>query len=301
MPAEAIHLSALEDSIQRSSARGFLAPGERRAEARLGALFVDLPYFDRFPRAVARYLLKLPVTASAWGDIFHWQAPVALGKRLLVAARGLRGARSSRESGERLLAIGLGYFSHLAVDAAIHPSVNRLARRRAARLGDRVLRQHNEVEKFQSILFHEERHGFDFMGRPFLASYIEAGAAPLLYRDAEIAGAVAQALRAVLGRAPSGEQFARWTKGYGQYGRLISSPLGKTIAPEPEKQAMRPEVYESEDGPFVERFRVAVLRSRAYLDAALAFAEDPTTEAALDRQVPEGSIDEPHYPSEEEP
>src|SRR5690242_16460580 len=127
MPAEAIHLSALEDSMQGSRALAFLTPSLRRAGARLGAVFVDLPYFDYFPVKVARYFLKLPVVSSRFGDLLHQAAPVGLGKRLLRAAARLRARSSTKAEGELLLSFALGYFSHLAVDAAIHPSVNRLA------------------------------------------------------------------------------------------------------------------------------------------------------------------------------
>jgi hypothetical protein len=112
------------------------------------------------------------VAQTKWGDQFHEKAPVGVGVRFLQEAKALREKPSSRAAGDWLLAMSLGYFSHLAVDSAIHPSVNRLARHRAQTVGLTPARQHNEVEKFQSIIYHEERNGFDFMGEPFLAYYI---------------------------------------------------------------------------------------------------------------------------------
>jgi hypothetical protein len=69
MPVEAVHLSGLVDSLATSSAwvrRATSGPYHRAA--RLGALFVDLPYFDRFSLAVARYALRQPQAPSTMGS-----------------------------------------------------------------------------------------------------------------------------------------------------------------------------------------------------------------------------------------
>lgn len=297
MPAEAIHLSALSDSIEGSRARAFLSGAGPRYAARVGATFIDTPYFDRFPIAVMRYVLKRPVSVSRWGDVFHHRAPAGLGKAFLRQARRLRERTSTREAGDLFLGFALGYFSHLAIDSGIHPSVNRIAKVRAARLNDSPSRQHNEVEKFQSIIFHEERHGFDFMGKSFLQGFIEADG-NLLYDQPDARDALALSMREVLGEYPGIDLLRRWNDGYRQYGWLISGPAGLRVAPPALKEEVRPEVYEGVDGPFVERFRVGVVRSRRYLDAAFSFAEGELSEAELDATAPEGSIDEPPYASE---
>src|SRR5262249_9753174 len=140
-------------------------------------------------------------------------------------------------------ALSLGYFSHLAVDTAIHPLVNRLARNRARRLNDRPERQHTEVEKFKSILFHEERLGFDFMGRPELWAYIAVDAAVLL-QSPPLFHAVLAAVKDTLGRTLTLPFLQRCLRGYGQYAWLISSPVGKTILPAAAKEAVRAESYD---------------------------------------------------------
>ncbi len=290
MPAEAVHLSALHDSLPGSPARALLRAHPR--EARLGAVFVDLPYFDHFVLAVLRYLLKLPVTGSAWGAAFHFEQPVGLGKALVRRAAALRDEPDARAEGDRLLAFALGDFSHLAVDTALHPLVNRLARERARRLGDRVARQHTEVEKFQSILLHEERFGFDFMGRPELAEHIRVDGRALLGSrrlSAEVRGALDEAL----GRSPPERLVRRWLRGYRQYVWLIAGPVGKTILPPAAKAAVREEAYDA--CQFPDHFEAAITLSRRYLEAALTFAETPydvRAESALDATAPEGPIDE---------
>jgi hypothetical protein len=298
MPAEAIHLSALSDSIVGSSAEKLLRTKTTREAAKVGAMFVDMPYFESFPLVVIKYLLKRPVAVAAWGDRFHYETPVSLGIAFLRGAQRLLEKSGSREAGEWSLGMALGYFSHLAVDSAIHPSVNRLAQQRALALQDTTARQHNEVEKFQSILYHEERHGFDFMGEPFLAHYIKTQPEPI-WSDSEISSVIFPALQEVFGRAITPKLFKNWSSGYRQYGALISSALGKTIAPPKQKEQMHPEVYQSKsEGAFTEKFKVAVWRSRRYIDAALSFVQHQLSEEQLLQIAPEGSIDNPPYPSE---
>jgi Zinc dependent phospholipase C len=298
MPAEAIHLSALSDSILGSSAEKFLSTKATREAAKVGAMFVDLPYFEDFPLVVLKYLLKRPVAVTVWGDRFHDETPIGLGIEFLRGAQKLLEKPSSRTSGEWALAMALGYFSHLAVDSAIHPSVNRLARHRALALQDTAARQHSEVEKFQSILYHEERHGFDFMGEPFLAHYIKTQPEPI-WSDSEVSAVIFPSLQKVFGRSVAPKTVKNWASGYRQYGALIASALGKTIAPLKQKEQMRPEVYQNKlEGAFTDKFKVAVWRSRRYLDAALAFAQHQLSEERLLQIAPEGSIDNPPYPSE---
>lgn len=289
MPAEAIHLSALEDSIRGSRAAALLSTQRGYADARLGAVLIDFPYFDRFALGVLRYLAKRPVAVSPWGDAFHQRAPVAIGKGLLRAARRLSERASSRDDGDRVLAVALGYCSHLAVDTVIHPLVNRLAKARAHRLGDTPARQHNEVEKFHSILFHEARFGFDFMGRDALRAHITVDV-DTVTRFAPVADAWRCAVTAALDHTPTDRERERWGRGYRQYVALLSSPLGKTLMPDRVKEEVRGEVYDG--AGFSACFDEAVVSSRRYLDAALGFAESGD-DAAFDAVVPEGSIDDP--------
>ena len=288
MPAEAVHVSALSDSIVGSAAASMLSVGGLRDDARLGAVMIDLPYFDRFALGVARYLLGRPVAVSRWGDAFHRRAPVALGKGLLTAARRLRARASSRQDADRVLAVALGYFSHVAVDRVLHPLVDAQARARAARLRDSVAHQHAEVEKFHSVLLHEERLGFDFMGKAALAEHIGVDARATVELR-ELSFAWRDAVIGAIGAAPEHAARRRWARGYGQYVALLSSPAGKLLVPERVKAEVRPEVY---DGVFAAEFTRAVELSRRTLDAALALV-DTGDDAAFDAAVPEGSIDPP--------
>lgn len=276
MPAEGVHFSALDDSGFATTHPGAL---------RLGAVFVDLPYFERFPRAVLRYLLERPPAASRWGDVTHHRAPIAVGRGLVEEAQRLGG-----DEGAWLRALALGYICHAAVDRTVHPHVNALAARRAERLGDTPARQHLEIEKYQSILFHDARLGFEVMGTRALYEHCRVDAAPL-WRPGRVGDAVQRVLLAAWGEAPTRETLRGWSRGYAQYVTLISSPLGRRIAPRAEKERVRDEVFEG----FAAQFAQAVAQSKRWLHALDAYARDATFDASaraeLERVMPEGTID----------
>jgi hypothetical protein len=291
VPVEAIHLSAFLDSLGQSRAREALADDQLRAIGRLGALVIDFPYFDRFPIGVLRHFLKLPTAVSAWGEALHHGRPVLVAKSMLERARTLRASDATAAEGARVLALALGFVSHLAVDAALHPLVNRLARARAARLNDHPLRQHSEVEKFHSVLFHEARLGFDFMGRRELREYI-AVPAHSVHHDPALRAAFRTGLATALKRTPSTALLRRWANGYVQYVWLLSSPAGKTLVPERVKQEVREEVFSGAWGSFDQAYALAVERSRAAIDGAFDFAQDAAHEATFDAVAPPGAIDD---------
>ncbi len=290
MPVEAIHLSAFSDSLASSTAASTLARPELFALGRLGSLAIDLPYFERFPLGVLRHFLKRPTAVSKWGEELHHGRPMLVAKSLLASARRLE-AEGASDSAQRVLALALGFVSHLAVDASLHPLINRLARERALRVGDDPLRQHTEVEKYQSVLFHEARNGFDFMGRPELASHISVPA-QLIHEDPALRAAFCAGIEAALGRVPGDALLIDWARGYRQYVWLVSSLAGKTLAPAAEKRAMHPQVYAGAWGTFPAAYDEAVASSRRALDCAFSFARDGRGESELDAALPPGAIDD---------
>jgi hypothetical protein len=285
MPAEAIHLSALEDT--RSAVDGAIARAiaAHSREARLGAVLVDLPYFENFPVELARYVLRRTPRPSLWGDRLHRVAPSRVGLELLRAAR-----RGGTRRGP-LTALALGYLSHAAVDHALHPLVNRLARVRAKANSSTEAAEHREVEKFQSILFHERRLGSDRMGTRDLLAYIDIDGARV-FSDGALRTAVDGALHAALGESPGSRRWQGWSRGYWQYTRVLGSPLGKLPAPPAAKDREREELYLAPH--FDAAYLRAVERSRRWVTAGfVALDGDRLTDENWFTKVPEGSIDDP--------
>lgn len=294
MPAEAVHLSALQDTLTGASGQvaALVARPELREAARLGAVFVDLPYFESFPRALLNYVLKRPQRPSRWGDIFHHRTPIAVGRALAEAGAALQQSRATHSEGQYLQALALGYFSHAAVDTSAHPQINAMAHERARRLGSTHGQQHQEVEKFQSIFLHEQRFGFDFMGTATLREHILIDMRPLL-EPGPIASAVRAALLRCHGEAPDPGPVRSWVGGYRSYVRLLCSPFGKTIAPAAAKQRARPELFDAVDFPA--RFAAAVAQSRRWVATLCDYLQDGRFDdsalSAFARAIPEGSID----------
>lgn len=287
MPVEAIHISAFVDSLLASSAPATLRSGELLGLGRLGCLVIDLPYFERFPLGVLRYLLHRPTAQSAWGEQLHMGNPVSAAESMLERARELGSARLS--------ALALGFVSHLAVDRSLHPLVNRLARERALRLGGDPAHHHTEVEKYHSVLFHQDRMGFDFMGERALRVHIEVEA-EAVHQDPVLHEALERGFSCVAGAPPGRAAWERWARGYRQYVWLVSSPAGKRLAPADARRRERPALYQGVWGNFADAYAIAVGRSREVIDAALAWLHAPAGEAASAREafgraLPPGPID----------
>ena len=294
MPAEAIHLSAWADTQLSASTyvRSATSTPVLAEAARAGALLVDLPYFESFHVAVWKYLRKQPQRPSRWGDMTHNLRPIELALKLGEAGVQLSRARATADAGQYLVALALGYISHAAVDTNMHPWINELAHQRAASLHSTHGQQHHELEKFQSILFHEQRLGFDFMGTLRLYRYIGVDFSPL-HQPGLIAQTVQAALRANKGEAPELAQLQNWVRGYGSYVLLLSSPLGKTIAPPAAKQQNRADTFETVDFPA--RFAEAVAQSKRWVqtlaDYLQSSAFDEPSRAHFFSYIPEGTID----------
>jgi|GEM_PF-3872423 len=290
MPVEAIHISAFLDSLARARVPAPFQRGRLRELGRLGSLVIDFPYFERFPVGVMRYLLKRPTATSRWGAALHLTTPVAVAHELIAHVQRLRRRADAGGQADEVLALCLGYVSHLAVDRSLHPLVNQLARERAAKVGRDPAHHHTDVEKYHSVLFHEARLGFDFMGRRELAEHIAVDA-HAVHREPHLAQAFFAGLERALGKAPTRREVRGWAKGYGQYVSLVASPLGKLLAPEANKRSMREEVYEGAWGSFPQRYEDAVIGSTQAMEAALSWADDAAQSARFLRALPEGPID----------
>lgn len=304
MPAEAIHISALADTLALAPARLHRAMGAGVRDlrdmqgARAGVMLVDLPYFEGIVTTLARRAVGLSPRSSPWGDALHQRAPIALCRRLGEAGALLARTAKTGADGAYLIALALGALSHAAVDTALHPLVNRLSVRRAAAHGDLcLLRHHQEIEKLQSILFHVERHGRDYLGTAELRDHLRID-----WRGIIRAGPAAAALRAILGErlglAPTPAQLARWATGYRRFIAVLASPLGRLAASPAQRAEERGWLYEEVDFPA--RFAEAVARSARWCERLCDYLQDGRFDegarAALSREVPEQSLDPPAEP-----
>lgn len=287
MPAEAIHLT----SLREAAARQQLPPPARRClvqeedAARLGAVLHDLPYFHHYLEAVVRYAARIAPRPSSWGDVVHEQAAVPIVFSLLRAAR--------RERSARLAAVGLGLASHAAIDRQLHPLINSLARRYADGMSHDAA--HREVEKFQSICFHESYFGGDRMGTPAIGRVVQVPMCEL-FADGLVASAVTAAYRESMTSAPGLDALRAMGRGYERHTAVIASPLGSLVAPAPAKDRARPRFLFGAWGTFEDVLERAIVRSVEVLERAWAVFEasdaDTTAELSLASLLGPGTIDE---------
>lgn len=252
--------------------------------ARFGAILADLPYFDRYVAEVVRYVAGIPARASAWGAQVHDGGAVALLDALLAIAR--------RERDPDLAAIALGLASHCAIDRALHPLINALARRhRGGRNHDA---SHREVEKFQSVCFHERYLGVDTMGTAAITGYLAIQLADPRRLAGPLGARLREAWGTALGPLPAAE-LDRFARGYRAHTRLLGSPLGKRVAP-PAARAAAGHYLAGPWGAFEPLLAAAIARSVAVVNAAgvVLEADDrdlAAARAALAALLPAGSID----------
>jgi hypothetical protein len=254
-------------------------------EARLGAVLLDLMYFDHYAEEVVRYAARWSPRESRWGDEIHERAAVPV---LLVMLDRARTTRS-----ERLAAVALGLASHAAMDRQLHPLINALARAHAE--GRSHGAAHREVEKFQSICFHEAYFGRDRMGTAGIVRLVQV---PMLelFANPEVGGAIDEAFRTTLSDAPSFVTLRGMARGYEQHAWLLGSPLGKTLALERDKELARPKFLHGTWGTFDRVLARAIEQSVRAMDAvwscfASSDRDAPAARQALLTLLAPGSID----------
>jgi hypothetical protein len=287
VPAEGIHLTALREAV---FLQAMPTPARRCAlrfegAARLGAIGPDLPYFDRYAEEVVRYVARRPARPSAWGARIHDGGAVDLVAVVLAEAR--------RERSEQLAALALGLASHACIDRSLHPLVNALARRFPE--GPSHDASHREVEKFQSILFHERYLGRDAMGTEGIVRLVAVPAAELM-EHVLVGPVLARAFARGAAAPGAGGPLARMARGYEMHARLIGSPIGKRIAPRAEKERATPLFFHGRWGSFERVLEEAIALSVPVLEAVWAAFEagDGETDRARERltsRLPAGSIE----------
>jgi hypothetical protein len=255
------------------------------AAARLGSIAPDLPYFDRYAEEVVRYAVRLPSRPSPWGAQIHQGGAVALVHVVLEHAR--------RERSELLAALALGLASHASIDRAVHPLVNALARKFPE--GKTHDASHREVEKFQSILFHERYYGRDHMGSPGIVRLV-AVAARELYETTLAGPALADGYARATSDADTNLPLRRMARGYELHARVLGSPLGKRVATPSDKERAAPLFDRGPWGTFDAVLHESIGRSVPVLEAAWSVfdasnADVASARAALDAALPAGSIE----------
>lgn len=188
---------------------------------RLGSVFVDLPYFAGFPLQLARHYAGRITFAAPWGQIFHTRRTGSLALALIEALR--RAHRLGRAEETPALAFIGGFLSHHAFDRTIHPLVRTHVEQSLTARGGHPNHWHAQCEKYQSLFWHLAHVGYNVMGTPYLKQRTNA-----LRLSSNLWEMVQSACLQTHARAPKACEVGSWLRWARVYGRLFSSPLGKS-------------------------------------------------------------------------
>jgi hypothetical protein len=292
MPSLLLHLTAIERLAANPGdlPEDFVrALSEDLAYARFGVALPDLPLCEGL-----RGGLNACFAGNDWppfARLYHEKAPVSLGLKMaeLVAAGALVGT----EAGLALLA---GYFTHLSLDRALHPQVDRLVIRHR-RQGEHALVAHRKIEWTQTLFYLRELHGVELLGSPRLRSKFEvtkSAGLPVKGIGRGIYELVRLASQESLQQAPTKQQVDGWVRGLYLGGLYLSSPLGRMRGLPAYSQLSFQELYRNDTFDFASEVEQAVDQTRAVLRRLLAYMTrgifTPRARARFLQEFPEGTI-----------
>lgn len=271
MPTTMVHTTFIEELGREDRIEASLRSTIARhpEQARLGAIFPDLQYYENFFRLLTRYLLKLPLPFSPWSYLFHAKAPATLGRTFLEVLK----KEPVKENLEPKLAFIAGYFSHLALDTMLHPPVWTLTQREGH--SDLHAKEiHTICERYQGLFYHQQIYGYDITGSSFLREKMRLLPAGHRRLDGALYHLFQKACLEVFSRYPSQRQFHNWIRGIQLYARILSTPLGKVEGLRGRESSLRHRYFENETFSFLEHYQKANEVAIVYLNAAYRYWQE---------------------------
>jgi hypothetical protein len=293
MPGATLHLtfvSLLPDAAIPAPFARAIALAPRHAQ--LGAMALDLPYYDNMALMALRYGLNRPAELRPWGRRLHDAGAAALVyARLCARVRRPGGGARSLPAPARL-ALVAGVASHLALDVALHDLVHFIARREAARGAHDESFYHRLAEKFHSMFFHLDRFGADLIGSPrWLERTKLTPGASLLWRrhDPAVADLWLGALADQFGEAPTLAEWSGWLRSFVQFGWLTSGALAARNTRRYSTPANRRTYYSNDQFHFPDHLAAAVALAERILTLTARHLEsgrdDDDARAAFVREL----------------
>ena len=267
MAGTLLHITIADAALERHGARHrrMEAALEHRRNYRLGAVFVDLPYFDRLWLNGLKTVFHRPLSFNEWGTAIHRKSPFSLLVELLD------GASSPEEE-----AFALGAMTHHAVDLAFHPRIVREVREETDddNLYDST---HKRIEDAYDVESHYHLLGHSGIGRPYTG---RAMAIPVRQRWTRLA---TRAVSAIHGGSPTAARWGRWLNNLRMFALASVTPLP-------------PWVHSSRQGPGPIRDAAISLTKRsldecgAYLLAGCRYLEGEIGPDRLAEIIPDLSL-----------
>jgi hypothetical protein len=280
----AVDRLALEERLDPALAR---ALAEDPEYARLGAAFPDLPLFAGLRGGLAPFALKEP---THFAELLHGRAPGTLCFKMaeLIA----NGALVGREPG---LAFIAGYVTHLCVDRAFEPVLERLASR-YRRPRESPWHARSRIAFAQAVFLHRDLYGQDLLGSPALRSRFQMTkrAGPPRAMGRGLYELVRVSCQAALSEAPSAREVDTWLRGAYLYGALLSGPWGRVRAAEARGDVWRQVLYAGSGVDVPATLDASLERARAVLDQLCRLIArgrfSPRTRARLLEQLADAPV-----------
>ncbi|MEW5854322.1 MAG: hypothetical protein AB2A00_36445 [Myxococcota bacterium] len=218
MPHPLLHITAVRLLERDENVHPLVSEAVRRRRglALLGALLSDLPRFGAISKRGGLGQLARGLPGAELRDRLHGRGAVNLGLELM---------KNEGELGPLArLALGVGYFSHAALDSALHPVVDLLVRKDLELAGGEAEVWHARAELFQMLHLHQRLSGRDPDEDPELWRCTRLEEVDQLDRALfHVATVVAR----VLGDGPGEEAWRGFVDGLGRYAALVQGKLRK--------------------------------------------------------------------------
>jgi hypothetical protein len=231
----------------------------------LGAVLVDLPYYENLVLSGLRALAHLDMHYGSWGTLLHLRSPALLAQVLLDNAKN----PPSR-------ALGLGLLTHLAVDMVFHREIHQRTMGKAD--GSVSLdTEHKRLEDQMDLHAHYHLLQHPGIGTPYARRKLALKPSNSWSFDAR------QAILHIHGAAPEERRLRKWAKSLTLFG--LSSSTGAvpwvTTLPDDDPELLDTSVRLTEQ---------AIRLSAEYIQAGLAYLDGQMTPDRFLEIIPNCSL-----------
>ncbi len=178
---------------------------------RLGAVLVDLPYYDKLWLTGLKMLMKQPLSFNPWGTLVHLRSPSGLCLALLDRAK---------TPGRR--AVALGALTHQAVDLVFHPEIAKRVLADADGTTD-LDTVHKHIEDQMDLHCHYHLLSHSGMGTPYCRRSL------WLRPSAGWEDMVRSAFLKIHGSAPAAGKLRSWLRNLALFGVGSSTGLAPWV------------------------------------------------------------------------
>ncbi len=176
---------------------------------RLGAVFVDLPYYERLWLNGLRTATHRNITFNAWGTAIHVRTP----RRLMIALL-------DRACGQAELAFALGALTHYAVDILFHRAIEAEVLARGVGEAEQA-GEHKAIEDQMDYHVHQLLLGHPGIGTPYARQKL------LLFPPHNWIRHARQALAEIHRKTPGRSRLWHWQCSLAAFG--LASSVGQSF------------------------------------------------------------------------